>query len=74
MRAGDGGAMRSTTVERLALCRAMQPPPEAVQRVVEALWRVTHMRVRLMTRLVAKKGWPVPTAKDFVQANGSVWR
>ena len=66
--------MKSTTPERLALCRAMQPPPEEVQRVVEALWRVTHMRVRLMRYLVVKGRWPVAGAKAFVLENGKVWR
>ena len=74
MRAGDGGAMKSTTSERLALCSSVQPAPPDVQRIVAALWRVTHMRARLMSCLILEKGWDGPAAKDFVQANGSVWR
>ena len=43
-----GLQVKSTTPERLALCNSVQPAPPDVQRIVAALWRVTHMRARLL--------------------------
>lgn len=71
--------MKSTTPERLAVCRRVTeyPPSEvsaAVQSVVATIARVTDMRIRLMRYLVVDCRWPVAGAKAFVLENGKVWR